>query len=115
MTIIKHKLLIATLLVVFSGQAFAACEAPSAPIVPDGNVASEDELVAAQKALKSYQADLGDYRGCLQLMQQGVDVTAEDADAQSAAILAKYNASVDGESAAAEEFNAAVRAFKARQ
>ena len=92
-----------------------ACDMPAAPIIPDGNVASEDELVAAQKAMKMFQTSLGGYRECLDGKQAAIDMEAEDGEAKAELILADYNASVDAEAKIAEEFNVAVRAFKSRQ
>ncbi|MEM7358746.1 MAG: hypothetical protein AAF431_06605 [Pseudomonadota bacterium] len=99
----------------FSQQALAECSHGEGPIIPDGNVASQDELVAAQKAMKAFQADLVTYRECLVEEESAVDPEAADAAEQTAAIGAKYDASVDAEEQMAAEFNAAVRAFKARQ
>ena len=124
------KALLCSLLLViglgmFNSQAFAQeCASPTAPIIPDGNVASEDELVGAQTALKTFQGDLIEYRKCLAQKQQAMEATTgEDADgAQSAAVLAEeeallklYNDSVTAEENAADEFNKSVRAYKARQ
>ncbi|MFT5571565.1 MAG: hypothetical protein ACI9FR_000482 [Cryomorphaceae bacterium] len=114
MTNLNKTLLLSALLVAFSGTAAAECTNPSAPIVPDGNVASMDELVAAQKGLKAFQAELVDYRECL--VEQKVADTSEDQAAlqKNAALDAAYDSSVDAEGVAAEEFNAAVRMFKSR-
>ena len=98
-----------------AGTAYADCELPTGPIIPDGNVASEDELVAAQKAMKAYQGELVGYRECLDGKQQAIDPEAEGSAEQTAALNAMYDQSVDAEAAVAEEFNVAVRAFKARQ
>ena len=114
MTKIRNLLLIA-LTILFSNQAFAGCEAPAKPIIPDGNVASMDELVSAQKALKEFQAGVLEYRECIGKMETEMDKEAEGAEEKSAEILNMFNASVDRETALAEEFNLAVRAFKARQ
>ena len=115
MNSLNHKLIAAILVTAFSSQAFAECDIPASPIIPDGNVASLDELVSAQKAMKMYQTSLGGYRECLTGMEAEIDTEAEDAQDKSKAILAQYNASVDSEAAVAEEFNAAVRVFKTRQ
>lgn len=111
----KKIALIPLLLFILSAPAFADCSAPSGPIIPDGNVASQDELVAAQKAMKAYQDKLVGYRGCLDKEQAALDPEAEDTAEKSAEISAEYNTSVDAEAVMAEEFNVAVRAFKARQ
>jgi len=115
MRISTHNLIAAILLSLVSSQAFAECDEPASPIVPDGNVASMDELVSAQKAIKMYQTSLEGFRDCLKGMEEAIDPEAEDAQEQSAAILANYNGSVDNEALVAEEFNGAVRDFKARQ
>ncbi|MBT8114070.1 MAG: hypothetical protein KJP04_01735 [Arenicella sp.] len=88
---------------------------PAAPIIPDGNVASEDELVAAQKAMKMFQGSLGSYRECLDAEGAAIDSESEDDEAKATLILENYNNSVEAEEKIAQEFNTAVRAFKARQ
>lgn len=90
------------------------CSLPGAPIIPDGNVASEDELLSAQSAIKGYQANLVDYRTCLQTKSDALDPAAENFEEKSTMNLDLYNASVDAETNVAEEFSAAVQAFRAR-
>lgn len=103
-----------TLSLLITGHAYAECEVPAAPIIPDGNVASEDELVAAQIAVKTFQGKLVDYRDCLLKKELAADQQAEDYEAKTAEILALSNASVDMEEKIAEEFNQAVRSYKER-
>ncbi len=115
MTRFSKTLIAGVMLVGFSTSALAEdCALPTAPIIPDGNVASKDELVAAQGAYKEFEANIDTYRGCLEEKEKGVPLDAEDIDAQKAAILALDSASVDALTKVAEEFNVAVRAFKAR-
>jgi len=90
------------------------CALPNAPIIPDGNVASKDELIAAQGAYKEFELKIDEYRGCVENKEKAVPLDAEDAAAQKAAFLALDSASVDALTKVAEEFNVAVRAFKAR-
>ena len=101
--------------IALSEHAYAECIIPAAPIVPDGNVASEDELVAASKAMKTFQTSLVAHRNCLAEEEGTFDVEAENFAELKKALSDKYNASVDAEEKLAEEFNAAVRSFKARQ
>lgn len=42
-----------------------ACDAPSAPIVPDGDSASLEEMVAAQAGIKAFQASNAEYLKCV--------------------------------------------------
>lgn len=113
---LKQLCLVGILASTFSVSAIFAeeCTLPEAPIIPDGNVASEDELISAQSSIKAYQATLGDYRTCLETNSAALDAEAEDYQEKSSSILDLYNASVDAETNVAEEFSAAVRAFKAR-
>lgn len=115
MTKLNTALLTSALLLALSGNVMAQeCANVTPPIVPDGNVASLDELVAAQKGLKAYQADLVEYRDCLEAQRVAEPGEEEAALQKNAALTAAYDASVDAESMAAEEFNAAVKVFKAR-
>ncbi len=89
------------------------CRAPSPmPTIPDGNTASEADLVAAQKKLKAYLADGEEYMSCLGEAERalGDTVTPE----QRAVLLGAYNSTVDVMKGLGEQFNEAVRAFKAR-
>ena len=107
--------LLALSLFALSSAAIADCALPAGPIIPDGNVASEDELVSAQKAMKMYQESLLDYRACLDEQSLALDPEAETTEEERVAILALFNSSVEAEERVANEFNQAVRAYKARQ
>ncbi len=102
-------------LMTMSASVAAECTVPASPIIPDGNVASQDELVAAQQAMKAFQGQLGEYRVCVDGLQKELDPEDESTAEKTAELNALYDASVDAEAAVAEEFNVAVRAFKARQ
>ena len=124
MTKLTPLSLITAAIILFSGHVLsqdseavdsAACEMPGAPIIPDGNVASEDELVAAQKAMKVFQGSLLTFRDCIAKEEKEIDPESEEAPAMGQALLDQYNASVDAEENLAAEFNDAVKAFKARQ
>ena len=132
MTNFKHFLFLSALLMAFAGQAHseeakaaeeavaeaaeeAACEMPGAPIIPDGNVASEDELIAAQSAMKMFQTSLISYRECIHGLEKLIDPESETAVSEGEKLLANFNASVDAEENIAAEFNSAVKAFKNRQ
>ena len=76
-----------------SGNALAECKAPSAPIIPDGNVASEDELIAAQGAYKAFEKRFYDFRDCLTAKEQAIAPDADDLETQKAANTAACKAS----------------------
>ena len=114
MTRLSKTLIAGALVLGFSSNVMAECEAPSAPIIPDGNVASQDELVAAQGAFKAFEKNFYDFRDCLQEKEKAILPDAEDAEEQKAAIIEADNVAFDELNRVADKFNAAVRAFKAR-
>lgn len=130
MTRFTTALLSSAMLLAVSGHSFAddhgsgehadkmgthSCVNPStAPIIPDGNVASLDELIAAQNSVKAYQAELIEYRECLN--EAMVAEATEEQDIQkNAALNAAYDASIDAETKVVAEFSTARIAYQARQ
>jgi hypothetical protein len=97
-----------------SSNALAQCTAPAAPIIPDGNVASEDELVAAQRAYKAFEKKFYDYRDCLSAEEQAMSPDAADLEAQKAVISSADDAAFEELNRVAAEFNSAVKVFKTR-
>jgi predicted outer membrane protein len=56
-----------TSLVTLHASAAASCKAPdSPPTVPNGETASREEMLAAQAAMKSYNAAVTEYTTCVQ-------------------------------------------------
>ncbi|HEY6644215.1 hypothetical protein [Povalibacter sp.] len=99
----------------FAASARAECTFPRAPAsIPDGNTASEQEMVAAMNAFKAYNEEVTAFGTCLddeidskspgsaQLMQMKTMKTK------------KLNAAIAELETKARQFNEQVRAFKAR-
>lgn len=84
------------------------------PIIPDGNVASKDDLIAAQGRVKEFQNSLMDFRSCLAEVENALNPEQEDFEAIKAALLEKNNQSVDLENELAAKFNETIRLFKSR-
>jgi len=80
---------------VLCSPAVFACAAPSPPAIPDPNSAVLAEMVKAQKDVKKFLADAEGYLGC-----------EKDSG--------KYNSMVDAMKTTGDEFNTAIRAFKAK-
>ena len=100
---------------------FANCDAPAnAVIVPDGASATKEAMVAAQHAVKDYNAAVATFSECLKAEQDakiaaGGD-TLKDADKQKIAAdyVARQNAEVDKLQKIADKFNVELRAYKAK-
>jgi hypothetical protein len=86
------------------------CVLPASPnaIAED---ASYEDLVAAKKAVATFQGEIETFRGCLKAAEENPDNTPGNL----AAIVSSYNYSVEMEERVAERFNAAVRSYKERK
>ena len=86
------------------------CDLPSAP-PPIPEVPEKEDLLKAQKLVKSFQADMMVYRDCINKDAESEEISLGNKQAISNA----HNYSVDMETRVAEMFNVAVRAYKANQ
>ena len=95
-----------------SGEAMTKCPSPAKPEIPNGRNATEEQMLAAQLAIKAYQTENGKHTACLASLEQswGDEATEE----QKAVIVIFHNRAVDEESAIAALFNQSVRAFKGK-
>lgn len=122
---IRHSLSVLILAVgAFAGTAaHAACSYPKAPTgLPDGNTATTEQMIAGQAAVKQYMADMDVYLKCLD--DEAPAAPAADAplsddqkkeQAKLEAIRAqKHNAAVTEMEQVADQFNAQIRAFRAK-
>mgnify|MGYP001189256337 CR=1 FL=1 len=95
------------------------CTAPPSPTLPDGATASMEQMLAAQKAVKAFQAANTDYRACLDPLVTAAEVAAAgdspgpDLQKTLEQLNVDYNASVSAEEEVANGFNVALRDFKA--
>ena len=86
------------------------CKLPSAPArIPDEP--EYDDLVKAKGGVTRFQEELATYRECLDSSREGVDLT----DGNDMALTEAFNYTVEMEERVAEQFNVAVRAYKASQ
>ncbi|MDR2215443.1 MAG: hypothetical protein LBE59_06350 [Nevskiaceae bacterium] len=118
----KKSLLALAIAACFTTAAFADCTYPRAPgKAPDGNVATRDEMVAANKAVKDYNDAMNVYLKCIKdevdaaLAKDGASLT-EDQKRQMAAMYAQKNDSaVDELTTVANALNEQIRVFKAKE
>ena len=97
----------------FAAAATAECSREAAPSIPDGAVATLEDMKAAQAAVKAYMASGTAYLACLD--GEGQAAGEEEAVEAKAARVASYNASVDEQTDVATRFNAALQAYKAKK
>jgi len=98
----------------------AACTYPTAAAkLPDGNAATMEEMLAAQKAVKQFDADINVYTECL-AKELEASLANPDLDEKAKKELQamhakKHNAAVESAEELAARFNDQVRAFKAKK
>jgi len=95
-----------------SGEAMTKCPPPAKPDIPNGRSATEDQMLAAQQAVKAYQAENSKHTGCLASLEQSWG--DEASDERKAVIVIFHNRAVDEEASIADLFNQSVRAFKGK-
>ena len=120
MTMIRilSGLALATLM---AGAATADCVYPKEPgNTPDGNTATQEQMVEGMKAVKEYNGQVTAYLDCLQKEQDarieaaGPDAPAEQIEQIKAIHTKRHNAAVEALEQHAARFNEQVKTFKSR-
>lgn len=101
--------------------AYAACTYPKAPDnAPDGNTATLEQMVAAQKAVKAFDQEIVAYTNCIKLEHDATiskdgEKLSEDQKAEMARVqVQKHNAAVEESESVAARFNEQVKIYKAK-
>src|SRR5215468_7349280 len=89
--------------------AHADCVLPPAPSkIPDGNTASQQEMVTAMNTLKEYNGDVDTYTKCLEFEAKQNHMSRADEEKA-------HNTAVETLTKIAAKFNEQVRTFKAKK
>jgi hypothetical protein len=88
-----------------SPHAKADCTLGEAPGIPDGSKATQEEMIAAQKAIKSYVAETQEYLSCVEFEGKG---------RSGGEWTRRYNEASNRMEKLASEFNKQLKAFKSR-
>ena len=119
----KNLIKFAVLSIAFLLPAYAvACEYPERPSLPDGNTASKDEMVAAQKAVKEFLANVDSYLMCIEKEEKAA-VEAMDLDPENEAdqetlklrdelLTKRFDAANEEKFMVGEKWNLQVRDYK---
>jgi hypothetical protein len=88
--------------------------------MPNGRTATREDMLAAQKKVKAYQAEMSTYLTCIKeehdadLAKGGTAMTDDQKQALTKRYVAKNDAAVDAEKDVADRFNAQLTAFRAK-
>ena len=103
-----------------AAPAMADCVYPKTPAsAPNGNTATEAEMIAGKQAFDAYQKEVNAYLECLDNEANGRITEAGDNADQVKQIkqmtAKKHNAAIDELQARADEFNQQLRAYKKKK
>lgn len=90
----------------------AACTFPDEVNMPDGETASEEEMLAGRDAVQQYMATMNEYLSCLD--EESTASGEEQTPEQKQMHVARHNAAVEQMETLAAEFNEQLRAYKSR-
>jgi hypothetical protein len=123
----KVFIAIASTAVLSAGTAYADCSYPTPPDhLPNGNTATLQEMVEAQKAVKEYDKAINAYVACIQLERNdavgkiakpGEKPTADQKkamDDMERVEVQKHNAAIDQLQSVADRFNEQVKVYKSK-
>lgn len=123
----KALMAIAAAAVLSAGTAYADCSYPTPPDhIPDGNTATLQDMVEAQKAVKEYDKAINAYVNCIKLERDdalgkvakpGETPTPEQKKAMEdmeRVEVQKHNAAIDQLQSVADRFNEQVKVYKSK-
>ena len=110
---IIFTLSIAPLLIITSVN--AECIYPKKDfVIPSGTNSTKDEMLEVMEKFKTLQVDLESYRSCLLEEEATIPTDAENYDELVSMIVKKHDGSIEEETAIADEWNEAVRAYNSQ-
>jgi predicted outer membrane protein len=109
----------AVALLLGAASAEASCIYPNPPAsIPDGTVATYDQMVAAHAAVREFDEDVRTFNVCFELevktLLEDPSVDDETKDDLRRLLVARIDAAVDEAEFVVEQFNEQLRIFRAR-
>ena len=93
----------------------AECNYPKKDfVIPSGTNSTKDEMLEGMDKFKALQADLESYRSCLLEEEASIPTDTENYDELVSMIVKKHDGSIEEETAIADEWNEAVRAYNSQ-
>jgi len=83
-------------------------------VIPSGTNSTKDEMIEVMNKFKTLQTDLDSYRSCLLEEEATIPADAENYDELVSMIVKKHDGSIEEETAIANEWNEAVRAYNSQ-
>ena len=83
-------------------------------VIPSGTNSTKDEMLEVMEKFKTLQADLESYRSCLLEEEAAIPTDLDNYDELVSIIVKKHDGSIEEETAIADEWNEAVRAYNSQ-
>ena len=83
-------------------------------VIPSGTNSTKDEMLEVMDKFKTLQADLESYRSCLLEEEATIPTDAANYDELVSMIVKKHDGSIEEETAIADQWNEAVRAYNSQ-
>ena len=117
---IKRNQILGGLCLLFATSAALACEYPKRVLIPNGNSATKEDMIAGQRGVKQYVSDMEIYLACIveeeKQAREAMDELPPEVEQEREDMLnKKYNAAVDEMERVAAQFNAEVQAYQAKE
>ena len=117
----KNLTIIAAASLIFATPSFGfACEYPQRPALPDGSVASKEDMIAAQAAVKEFLAAVDEYLDCIEQEEKDAIAAIDNPDEETIRrrdeLLSKrFDAANEEKFLFGEQWNQQVRAYNERK
>ena len=117
----KNLTIIAAASLLFAIPSFGfACEYPERPTLPDGSVASKEDMIAAQTAVKEFLASIDKYLDCIEQQEKDAIAAMDNPDEETIRrrdeLLSKrFDAANEEKFLFGEQWNQQVRAYNERK
>ena len=111
----RNLIIYSVIFLLLGNNIYAECNYPKKNfVIPSGTNSTKDEMLEVMDKFKTLQADLESYRSCLLEEEAAIPTDAENYDELVSMIVKKHDGSIEEETAIADEWNEAVRAYNSQ-
>ena len=111
----RNLIIYSVIFLLLGNNIYAECNYPKKNfVIPSGTNSTKDEMLEVMDKFKTLQADLELYRACLLEEEATIPTDAENYDELVSMIVKKHDGSIEEETAIADQWNEAVRAYNSQ-
>ena len=111
----RNLIIYSVIFLLLGNNIYAECNYPKKNfVIPSGTNSTKDEMLEVMDKFKTLQADLESYRSCLLQEEAAIPPDAENYDELVSIIVKNPDGSIEEETAIADQWNEAVRAYNSQ-